>query len=102
MPTFISVLQCAREKGLTVNPELKAAPGSPFTTARAAAHVAVVQAKSMTSRTVVSSFEPTILAMVRAQKVAGLRFALTTDSRGAVSPEATREQGTNSCRATPP
>ena len=94
VPTFTSVLEYARTKRVTLNPELKSVPAHPFTAAKAAAYVAQIRASSMLERTVVSSFDPAVLALVRQQGGAGLRYSLITDSRGAVTPEQARAQGT--------
>jgi len=94
VPTFSEALSYAKTKGLLLNAEVKAVPGYPFTAAKAKAYVTQISAQAMTGRTVVSSFDTAVLAMVRSQDTGGLRYSLITDSRGAVSPDKARAQGT--------
>ena len=91
---FASVLHHAKTKGVTLNPEIKSVPAYPFTAAKAQAYVTEINAHAMSERTVVSSFDTAVLALVREQAATGLRFSLITDSRGAVTPEEARAQGT--------
>lgn len=93
VPTFAAALGYARAKGLLLNAELKSVSSYPFTAAKAKAYVDQISAQAMTGRTVVSSFDPAVLAMVRSQDTGGLRYALITDSRGAVTPDQARAQG---------
>jgi glycerophosphoryl diester phosphodiesterase len=94
VPSFAAVLEYARAKHVLLNPELKSVVSYPFTAAKAAAYVGAINAYGMAERTVVSSFDTTVLALVRQQDTRGLRFALITDSRGPVTPAEARAQGT--------
>lgn len=94
VPDFSAVLRYAKAKGVTLNPEVKSVPAHPFTSAKARAYVTAISAAAMAERTVVSSFDTAVLALVRDQGTAGLRYALITDSRGATTPEQARAQGT--------
>jgi glycerophosphoryl diester phosphodiesterase len=94
VPDFAAVLHYAKVKGVTLNPEIKWMTAYPFTAAKAEAYVGEINAYAMAERTVVSSFNTRVLALVRERATPGLRFALITDSRGAVTPAEARAEGT--------
>lgn len=81
VPSFVRVLAFARDRGLTVNPEVKPVAGRPLTARQAASYVAAVYQFGMGRRSVVSSVSSTVLAKIRqADSRHELRFALITDS----------------------
>lgn len=94
VPTFAGVLEFARDHQLQVNPEVKPVRAHPLTDARAHQYVEQIKASSMTERSVVSSQDTDVLALIKRQPgSAGLRFSAITGPERVLTPAQARAHG---------
>lgn len=94
VPTFAAVLKYVKRTRMQLNPEVKRPKTGRLTTKKAHELVERIYDYRMQSRTVVSSTDRTILAMIKKQDRAGkLRFALINPTRNAVPVKTVRASG---------